>query len=353
MRRLLHKPETVLLGIVVALSAAITWVNHDFLSFDNWLDLLKSSSFTGILALGVLVVLISGGIDISFTATASVAQYVTAVLVLRYGGNVPEVFVLAAGIGALLGCVNAVAIHALRIPSIIATIATLNIFNGLLIFFSGGRWISAMPEWFGDFSNVLLFKHTNADGIESGLSVITAIFLGLALLTAGLLRFTTLGRSVYALGGSERSARRAGFNLLGIRLFVYGYMGLLAGVAGIVQALLISTVDPSSIVGKELEVLAAVVIGGASLAGGRGSVLGTLLGVLLIAVLGNGLTIMRVPSRWYNVAIGLTIILSVTVSALRARRRFTRTIAVSEGGDRPPAGAPVAEDRPATTVSPH
>lgn len=336
------------MGIVVALSAAITGVNHDFLTLDNWLDLLKSSSFLGILALGVLVVLISGGIDISFTATASVSQYVTAVLVLRYGGNVPVVFVLAACLGTLLGMVNAVAIQVLRIPSIIATIATLNIFNGLLIFFSGGRWISAMPEWFGDFSNVLVFRHTNADGIENGLSVITAIFLGLALLTSWLLNFTTLGRSVYALGGSERSARRAGFNVLGIRLFVYGYMGLLAGVAGIVQALLISTVDPSSIVGKELEVLAAVVIGGASLAGGRGSVLGTLLGVLLIAVLGNGLTIMRVPSRWYNVFIGLTIIVSVTISALRARRRFTRTISVAEAGNQKAAGQPEAAPEAST-----
>ena len=349
MRRFLQKPETVLLGIVVVVSAVITGVNRDFLTLDNWLDLLKSSSFLGILALGVLVVLISGGIDISFTATASVSQYVTAVLVLRYGGNVPAVFALAACLGALLGMVNAVAIQTLRIPSIIATIATLNIFNGLLIFFSGGRWISAMPEWFGDFSNVLLFRHTNADGFESGLSIITAIFLGLALVTACLLNFTTLGRSVYALGGSERAARRAGFNLLGIRLFVYGYMGLLAGVAGIVQALLISTVDPSSIVGKELEVLAAVVIGGASLAGGRGTVLGTLLGVLLIAVLGNGLTIMRVPSRWYNVLIGLTIIVSVTISALRARRRFTRTISVAEASSQNVSGLP--EAAPETTIA--
>ena len=196
---------------------------------------------------------------------------------------------------------------------------------------------------------MLLFRHTNADGIESGLSIITAIFLGLALVTACLLNFTTLGRSVYALGGSERAARRAGFNLLGIRLFVYGYMGLLAGVAGIVQALLISTVDPSSIVGKELEVLAAVVIGGASLAGGRGTVLGTLLGVLLIAVLGNGLTIMRVPSRWYNVLIGLTIIVSVTISALRARRRFTRTISMAEASSQNVSGLP--EAAPETTIA--
>ncbi len=347
MKTLLKKPEFVLAGIVLVLSAFIAAVNHDFLTANNWLDLLKSNSFTGILALGVLVVLISGGIDISFTATASVAQYVMAVLVLRYGGNMPVAFALAALVGILLGFVNALVIHVLRIPSIITTIATLNIFNGLLIFCSGGRWIDTMPEWFSDFGNRLFFQHTDAQGIDSGLSVVSAIFLVLAILTAALLKFTTLGRSIYALGGSERSARRVGFNLFAIRVFVYSYMGFLAGVAGVIQALLLSTVDPSSIVGKELEVLAAVVIGGASLTGGQGSVLGTLLGVLLIGVLGNGLTIMHVPSRWYNVCIGLTIIISVTISAWRGRKRLLRPIHVA---DAPLGTVPVPPPSPSVST---
>ena len=351
MKRLLKTPELVLAGIVVVLAGIVTAFNRDFLTLGNGLDLLKSYSFLGILALGVLVVLVSGGIDISFTATASVAQYVMATLVISHGGNVPVAFALAAAVGTLLGLVNALFIHVLRIPAIITTIATLNVYNGLLIFFSGGRWIDAMPEWFGDFANRMLFAHAAADGREYGLSVVSAIFLGLAAFTGWLLTKTTLGRSIYALGGSERAARRAGLSLLRVRLFVYGYMGFLAGVAGVVQALLISTVDPSSIVGKELEVLAAVVIGGASLAGGRGSLPGTLLGVTLIAILGNGLTIMRVPARWYNVFIGLTIIISVTVSALRARRRLTRPIDVSDAllsGAEPPA--PTVKS-PAVTVS--
>ena len=346
MKRLLRKPEPVLAGIVVVLAGIVTAFNRDFLTLGNGLDLLKSYSFLGILALGVLVVLVSGGIDISFTATASVAQYVMATLVISHGGNVPVAFALAAAVGTLLGLVNALFIHVLRIPSIITTIATLNVYNGLLIFLSGGRWIEALPEWFNDFANRTLFAHTSAaDGREYGLSVVSAIFLGLAAFTGWLLTQTTLGRSIYALGGSERAARRAGLDLLRVRLFVYGYMGFLAGIAGVVQALLISTVDPSSIVGKELEVLAAVVIGGASLAGGRGSLTGTLLGVALIAILGNGLTIMRVPARWYNVFIGLTILVSVTVSALRARRRLTRPIDVADA-PAPESSAPARIQSP-------
>ena len=341
LKTLLKKPEFVLAGIVFVLAGIVTAVNPDFLTLGNGMDLLKSYSFLGILALGVLVVLISGGIDISFTATASVSQYVMATIVLQHGGNVPVAFALAASVGTVLGLINALFIHVLRIPAIITTIATLNVYNGLLIFCSGGRWIDSMPEWFGDFANRMLFAHTGTDGREYGLSVVSAIFLGLAAFTGWLLTKTTLGRSIYALGGSERAARRAGLDLLRVRLFVYGYMGFLAGVAGVVQALLISTVDPSSIVGKELEVLAAVVIGGASIAGGRGSLIGTLLGVMLIAILGNGLTIMRVPARWYNVFIGLTIIISVTVTALRARRRLTRPIAVSD------APVPVEDPAPA------
>ena len=134
MKRLLRKPEPVLAGIVIVLAGIVTAFNRDFLTLGNGLDLLKSYSFLGILALGVLVVLVSGGIDISFTATASVAQYVMATLVISHGGNVPVAFALAAAVGTLLGLVNALFIHVLRIPAIITTIATLNVYNGLLIF---------------------------------------------------------------------------------------------------------------------------------------------------------------------------------------------------------------------------
>jgi simple sugar transport system permease protein len=124
------------------------------------------------------------------------------------------------------------------------------------------------------------------------------------------------------------SARRAGFNILGIQLFAYGFLGLLAGIAGLVQALQGQAVQPNGLVGKELDVIAAVVLGGASLSGGSGSVAGTVLGVALIAILSNGLTLMRVSSFWYNVCIGLAIIISVSINAYRQKSRAGKLRAV-------------------------
>jgi simple sugar transport system permease protein len=273
-------------------------------------------------------VLVSGGIDISFTAIATVAIYVTVVFALRFGGNIFTAFLMAGIIGILLGLVNALIIYYFNIPSIVTTIATLNIFYGILTVLSGGKWIYKIPEWFRTFSEIRIFTLTTPDDIRYGLSVITLIWFALILIAWVILRYTTLGRGIYAMGGNLASARRAGFNTLFLTLFVYGFTGLMAGIASVVQLLLVLTVQPNAMVGKELDVIAAVVLGGASLTGGTGTLPGTILGVMLIAILGNGLTIMRVPAIWYNVFIGAVILISVATSAQRNRRKSPRTILV-------------------------
>ncbi len=123
-------------------------------------------------------------------------------------------------------------------------------------------------------------------------------------------------------------AQRAGFNIFSLQLFVYSFMGLMAGFGSVIQALLVQTVAPNSLVGKELDVIAAVVLGGASLTGGTGTMLGTLLGVALIAIMGNGLTLMHVPSFWYKVVIGFVILVSVGVSAFRNRVRMKKMVVI-------------------------
>jgi simple sugar transport system permease protein len=325
MKKLLRSHEGAVLLAIVVLCAVITAVNPNFLTLENLFDLLKSYSFMGILAIGVLFVLISGGIDISFTATSTVAMYVTAVVITTYGGNMLIAFAIASVIGIILGAINALIIYYFNIHSIITTIATLNIYYGLLIVFSGGKWIYALPTWFREFAEVRVFTLTNAEGIAYGLSIITVIWLVLLALAWVILRYMRIGRSIYALGGNPASAKRVGLNVFRLQLFVYAFMGWLAGIAGVILALLVQTVAPNAIVGKELDVLAAVVLGGASLFGGVGTLGGTMLGVALIAILGNGLTMMRVPAVWYNVFIGLTIIISVGASALQRKRRQRRT----------------------------
>ncbi len=333
MRRLMQRHETYVFLAVVALTVVVTALNPNFFTMENFLDILKSCSFLGIMAIGVLVVLISGGVDISFTAVATVGQYVMAVVITRYTGNIALAFAIAIAIGLVLGLINAALIYFFNIPTIIVSIGTLNVFYGLLIVFSGGKWIYTLPEWFHKFAETRVFTLFNSNGIPYGLSIVTLIWIFVIVLAALILRYTVLGRSLYAVGGcgfDKGPAERAGINIFRVQVFVYTFMGFTAGVAGVVQALLVQTVAPNSIVGKELNVIAAVVLGGASLAGGAGTIVGTLLGVFLLAILSNGLTLMRVPSYWYDVVIGLVILTSVSASALQQRRKGQRAIAVED-----------------------
>jgi simple sugar transport system permease protein len=331
MKRLFRKSETYLLLVIMLFSAVITFINPSFLSLENFFDLVKSYSFMGIMAAGVLVVLISGGMDMSFAAVATVAEYLTALLMMRMSGNIAVAFLVAAAVGIVLGIVNALLVYRFKIPTVIATIATMNVFYGILIITTGGKWIYTLPSWFGSFAQIRVFTLVNADGSEYGLSIITVIWIAVIALTSFILRHTVTGRGIYAMGGcgTDRGpVERAGFNVCRMHIFIYAYMGFLAGIAGVVQALLVQTVAPNSIVGKELNVIAAVILGGASIAGGTGSVFGTVLGVALIAIMGNGLTLMRVPSYWSDVLVGGVIIVSVTINALQAKKKHSKVIEI-------------------------
>jgi simple sugar transport system permease protein len=314
-----RKTEFYILAAILVLGGVITAVNPAFLSLENLCDLLLSYSAVGIMALGVLFVVLSGGIDISFTAIAQVAQYATIAFIVHYGGSVLTAFLLASAIGILMGALNGVIIHALRIPAIIATIATYNVFFGMLYFFSKGHLIINIPDFFVAFSQRKLFTLTNAAGSPYGASVLLLIWLAAIIISWYILRLTSFGRNVYCLGGNPVAARRAGINVLRTQVFIYAYMGFLAGIASMVHFILVLTVIPNSIVGKELEVIAAVVLGGANIVGGTGTILGTVLGVILFAVMSNGLTLMRVSSYWYKVITGVIIVVSVGVSAYQLR----------------------------------
>mgnify|MGYP005835564469 CR=1 FL=1 len=329
LKRILRRNEFYLLLVVIVLSTIMSIINPNFLTLENFFDILRSYSFLGILAIGFLVVLLSGGIDISFTANATVAQYVMAVLITRFPGLNPILtFLVPCLIGVMLGGVNASLIYFLNAPPIIITIATLNVFFGVLQFLSGGKWIYNFPNWFRDFAKISVFKFTNPDGICFGLSILTIIWISIIIITFILLRYTTLGRKIYAMGGNIEAAKRSGFNILSLHFFVYCFMGLLAGIASIVQALLAQTVAPNAIMGRELSVIAAVVLGGASLAGGIGSLFGTLLGVALVAIVGNGLTIMKVSSYWQKVFVGFIIIISVSITSIQQKGMQKRIVTI-------------------------
>ncbi len=313
--RLLRSHESYLLVLIVAYCLIVNGINSSFLTLENIFDVLKSSSIMGTMALGVFVVMLSGGMDISFTAVATVSMYVTVRILQTFTGDLFLAFAIAGMIGVVMGCVNAALVHGCRMPTLIVTLGTSSIFHGGMLALARVPYIYSVPKYFSGFSRSNLFTVTMASGTHVGLSYMTVVMLGIAVLTWAILRYSTLGRGIYALGGNAEAAKRAGFNILRIQFFIYCYVGLLSGVASMEYVSLVRHVHPFNLMDIMLDVIAAVVLGGTSLAGGRGTVGGTLLGVWMIYLIRNSLVLMRLPSYWDSVVIGLVIVVSTGINA--------------------------------------
>jgi len=293
--------------------------NPAFFSLANFYDLLRNCSVLGIFTLGVLLVLISGGIDISFTAIAVCSMYICSRILIACGaqGAIYSALLLSGAIGALLGTINAALVTSFRTPALIVTLGTASLYRGFTLAFIGTAVITDLPRGLISFSKIVLFERSAAGGEVYGLSPFILLFAAIAAATAVVLRFSILGRGVYALGGDPVAARRAGYAVNRIQFFVYGYAGFLAGLAGISHATMMRNANPFDLVGTELTVIAAAVLGGASISGGRGTVAGAVLGVFVLVLIQNSLLLLGIPTTWHRVAVGAVIIIS---TALNARR---------------------------------
>ena len=321
--RTFAKQEAILAIILVVYCVFVGIVNPAFFDPDVFFDIVKSGTGMSILAMGCLVVLVSGGIDVSFTAIAISAGYIGIKIMIAYGiDNIFLGFMIAGTLGVFLGFINGMIIHFFKIPTLIATLGTQNIFWGFLTIVGGTRFISAgvLPRSILKFGSAKLFTMETASGTV-GLSMFVVPLVLLSLITWLLLNKTVRGRSIYAMGSSSESAARAGINLLSTRLFVFMYSGVLAGFMGIVYAAETKSINPISLVGDELTVIAAVVLGGARLTGGTGTVLGTILGVGIITVLRTTLVLLGLSASWNNFFVGLIILTSVAITSYQVVRK--------------------------------
>ena len=322
--RIFHRSEAVIAAVLLLAMILIGVVNPAFWQLDNLFGLVRSNVVIGIMALGVLMVLISGGIDVSFPAFAVAAMYLTirAMLALGYEGVVLP-FVLATLIGAALGAVNAAFVHYLRVIPLIVTLGTGAMVRGFLLGMVGASQINIdrMPKPLIAFARSELVGIGNGDGTHYGLTAMVVLYGALALAVHLVLRHTLVGRSIYALGGDAEAARRVGFDLRRTSFFVYGAAGALAGFAGLLHGSMIWLANPRDFAGLELDVIAAVVLGGASIFGGRGSVLGTLLGVFMLVMVNNSLIIMKIDTTWQRVVVGAIVIVATALTAWRDRKR--------------------------------
>ncbi|MEI8133411.1 MAG: ABC transporter permease [Leptolinea sp.] len=322
--------ELYLLGIIVVYSVVVSSQNSGFFTLENFLDVLRGSSGMIILAMGILVVLLSGGIDLSFPAVAIFGGYATARLMIATGiDNLAFAFIVSAIIGIMLGAINALVIHYFNLPTMIATLGTSSLFSGIMTTFIGTQTITVrqMPKSLTAFGGFRLFEMVGITGNTYGLSAFIIPVVIIVILTWFIIYKTMLGRGVVALGNSAEAAKRSGFNLFGLRMFVYTYVGFLAGIMGIIYVAEVNAIYGTALYGTELTYLAAVVIGGTKLTGGEGKILGTLLGVVIVRLLNSTLVFLGLTSSWNGFFTGAVLLCSVGltshISRLRSRRNLT------------------------------
>ena len=310
-----YPTETRLLAVLLLICVFLSFASDSFFTIVNFTSLLNNNAVNVIWAVGLLVVLIAGGIDISFAVAASVVQYLCVyVFEAIGGGNWLIGFLVAGTLGMLLGFVNAALISWFRIISIVVTIATFNAMFGLLMFITSGRYLYNLPDWWVD--RVLLFEMQAADGTWAELTLPVAVMAAAMAATFILIHYTTTGRQLYAFGDNAEGARRTGINTTLMQFIAFGWMGMMAGIGGLMQANIVQEVVPNALIGRELDVLAAVVLGGARLGGGRGSVFGCFLGVLLVAVTQNGLNLLGVSPFAFKMVVGIIILIAISMSNL-------------------------------------
>ena len=321
-----NRQELILLLIILAVGGIIGGINPVFFSTPNLLDILSNMVIDGIFAFAVMLGIIIGGIDVSFPAIAVSSMYITTRVAVGadYQGPLVLLFLMSVGIGLLLGLFNGLLITTFKLPAFIVTLGTSNLFYGLLISIAGGAQVNRLATPMEAFSKLALFKVSS----ESGTSAVPVILLFMLLvmaITAFILRRTMLGRMIYAIGGDRVSADKVGFPVKKVTIFVYGYIGAAAGLAGLCHTIQVRACYPTDLMGGEMLIIAAVVLGGTTISGGRGTVFGTFLGLFLITMIKSSLILIGVPSVWQTFVVGMMIVIGTAVSAyqvLRDKRRL-------------------------------
>ena len=306
--RSLAQQEGLVGAAILVLVAVIGLVNPDFLDGRNLTDILVNTAYISVAAVGMTMVIVSGNIDISIGSILGVCATIAGKLAVS-GVPVPLAFLAAIAAGGMLGLVNGMLVAFARIPAIVATLGTLSILRGGLILVTQGEWISNMPEPF-------YISQRSLAGVPIPILVMAAV------VAAGWfwMRYTPGGRALYAVGGNRDSARLAGIDPRRVTVQVFTANGVLVGLAAVLYAARFTTIQSNAGLGLELIVITAAVVGGVSILGGSGSVLGALLGALLINVISTGLVFLKISPFWLQSVQGCLILVTVLVDVWRRRR---------------------------------
>ena len=303
--------RNAMLIVVVLVICYFSYRSLRFSSLDNLTTILIAAAPFALIALGQTLVILTGGIDLSVGSVIAMAAMAAAAVAKANPGQVWLTVLTAVVVGLLAGAVNGFFVSVVNVPPFIATLGMLTAGSGIAYAIGGGAPINGLPAAFGTIANTKVL----------GLQIPVIVMIIGIVAFAVVMRRTAYGMRVYAVGGNRSAAEIAGVNARRVLFSVYAISGVLAGISGVMLASRVISGPPNLGQGYELDAIAAVVIGGASLMGGRGSVWGTALGLILIQTLNNGLDILLVPSYWQDVIKGVLIVFAVAVDVWTTRRR--------------------------------
>jgi len=303
---------------LIALFVVFSLASPNFLTLDNVIGILLATAVNGVLALGATFVIIAAGIDLSVGTVMTFSAVMTGVFVIFWGLPIPLGIVGGILAGGVCGLVNGLVISKMKVPPFIATLGMLYATRGLSLVISGVK-----PIYFNDTPEFRQIAMGSALGaLIPGLDIPNAVFImfGAAVVAGLILTKTVLGRYCFAIGSNEEATRLSGVNVDAWKAAVYMLCGMFAGLGGVIMASRLNSAQPALGAGYELDAIAAVVIGGTSLRGGEGTILGTIIGAFIISVLANGLRILSVPQEWQMVVTGAIVVLAVYADIIRRRQ---------------------------------
>jgi len=306
---ILKKDAGGILIALILLCVGISIAAPEFLGSYNLIVVARQASFVGFLALGQTLVLLLGGIDLSVGASAGLSAIVGALVLTQLGAPPIVALLLTVGFGFLLGLANGLFVSVLRLNPFIVTLASWEIFAGSTLVITHGYPVQPLGDAF----------HWYGGGSLFGVPMPVIFFLAVAIVLSWMLGYSRFGRNIYGIGGNREAARLVGIPAIRVEAIVYGLAGALAAVGGILYASRMDSAEPA--VGEDwlMGAITAAIIGGTSLRGGQGTIFGTVLGTLLMAVLANGMTLLNVSGYWARVVIGAVVLVAVLVDLLRRR----------------------------------
>jgi rhamnose transport system permease protein len=309
---LMRSRELTLAAVILILSALVATQTPNFLSLDNLGPVTTLAAIVAIAAVGEALVILTKNIDLSVESTIGIVAFSVGLILKQQALPVPVAWAAGIGIGLALGMSNGVIVAVFRVPSIVATLGTLSIFRGLCFFVANGKEINLndLPDGYTDPASQSFF----------GVPLFVILAIGVVIVAALVLRYTSLGRLFYAVGSNAEAAATIGVRSRLTVFLAFSLCGMLAGVAGVLWGINYGAIYANSASGESLAVIAAVVVGGVSIAGGSGTVVGAALGALFLGLINNALLLLLLPQEWLQVIYGAVILLAISADALLQRR---------------------------------